>query len=218
MISKKKIVVVDYGVGNHESVVNALRYFNYPLEITENAAGIAKADALIIPGVGAFHEGMNNLKKRNFIAPLTDAALNHKKPVLGICLGMQMMADSSTEGGLCEGLGWIPGKVEKLDEAIFKRVPHVGWNNLCIKKKAPLFVQTDVDNDFYFDHSFYMNTAPLYQAATCIYEHGEITAAVQRNNIFGVQFHPEKSQNTGLRLFRSFLNFVDQYDPAVSYA
>jgi glutamine amidotransferase len=124
---------------------------------------------------------------------------------------MQMMAESSTEGGLHQGLGWIPGRVEELDRNLYKQVPHVGWNNLCIKKKAPLFERTDVDNDFYFDHSFHVNTSPDYQAATCLYEQGEITAAVQHDNIFGVQFHPEKSQNVGMRFFRSFLVFVDQY-------
>lgn len=218
MSKTKKIVIVNYRVGNHESVVNALRYFQYPLEVSSDVNTIKQADALVLPGVGAFHAAMENLNDLQLIDTLEHAVVSLKKPILGICLGMQIMAESSTEGGLCRGLGWIPGVVEELNRKIYKRVPHVGWNNLCIKKKAPLFERTDVDNDFYFDHSFHIVTPPEYQVATCIYEQGKITASVQRRHIFGVQFHPEKSQNTGLRFFRSFLNFVDTYDPAAQNA
>lgn len=213
-----KIVVVDYGVGNHESVINALRFLKCPHEISGEEQVVLQSDALILPGVGAFGEAMKNLERRHLIEPLCEAVLKRSTPILGICLGMQIMADSSTEGGLHEGLHWIPGKVECLDRKIYNHVPHVGWNNLQVKKREPLFDKTENSHSFYFDHSYQFNTSLDYQSATCTYHKGEITAAVQRDHIFGVQFHPEKSQISGLKLFRSFLTFLASRHKTDAYA
>jgi glutamine amidotransferase len=213
MKSAKNILVIDYGVGNHESIVNVLRYFKQPFKVSYDADQIYSASSLILPGVGAFKEAMKNLRQRNLVEIIYDAVKVKRIPILGICLGMQILAESSIEGGFCEGLGLINGTIEELDRTLFDHVPHVGWNNLCIKQRSPYFDFTYEENDFYFDHSYHIITKPTYQAASCLYGRGEITAAVQHDHILGVQFHPEKSQNAGLRFFRNYLNYLDKYRP-----
>ena len=204
----QKIVIVDYGVGNTYSVSNAIEYLGYhKLKISDQEKIIADADILILPGVGAFEACMSNLRQRNLIAILNEQILVKKKPILGICVGMQMLATYSEENGLHQGLNWIEGRVKKLELSKQYAVPHVGWNNINIKAKTPLFDRLEEDCNFYFDHSFYFECDEKYVSAYCDYGI-KVTAAVQRDNIFGVQFHPEKSQTTGLKSFRSFFNAV----------
>ncbi len=213
MISEQQLVkdyvlVVDYGVGNHLSVVNTLRFLGYRFRVSNRREDIEKAPSYILPGVGAFGEAVNNLKKLDLIGPLSEQVLGRKKPVLGICLGMQLFAQDSQEKGFHKGLGWIKGHIRALVPEDGIRVPHVGWNNIDVLKKDPLFTQVKDYPACYFDHSYYFDCREDAVAATCRYGE-EIAAVVQKDNIVGVQFHPEKGQNNGLRLFRGYFNSIN---------
>jgi glutamine amidotransferase len=205
----KKIVIIDYGVGNVFSVYNAIKYLGYSnVKISYDEKDIFSSDALILPGVGAFDEAMKNITIRKLDKILNENVLINKKPLLGVCVGMQILSEGSDENGWHKGLGWIPGKVKKLELSQNLAVPHVGWNNLQITNKSSLFLnQSNSNPHFYFDHSYYFETEDKYVSSYCDYGM-KICASVQNENIYGVQFHPEKSQNNGLKLFRSFLNSV----------
>ncbi len=202
-----KVLVIDYGVGNHLSVINALECLGYAYEVSSKKEDIQNASAYILPGVGAFSEAMANLHARDMVTTLREQVMKHKKPILGICLGMQVLAEDSTENGLHEGLGFIPGHVVHIPADAGIRVPHVGWNELDIRVAGSLFVSVPQKARVYFDHSYYFKTDPQYVAASSMYG-GEVTAAVENGNVFGVQFHPEKSQTHGLRILRSFFNHI----------
>lgn len=210
----QKILIIDYGVGNHRSVANALEVLGYDFELSGDIQAIQRADAYVLPGVGAIGEAMKNLNERRIIEPLTQEVLRNKKPILGICLGMQMMAGSSEEGGHHTCLGWIEGRVVKLTPGNNFRVPHVGWNTVHIHERDGLFAKVVEGSNFYFDHSYHLDCDDRYVIGSCDYG-GKVTAAVRKDNIFGVQFHPEKSQNNGLKMFRSFFNYVEQLQKAV---
>lgn len=205
----RDVLVIDYGVGNHLSILNALDFLGYRYAVSDKAEDIEKAPAYILPGVGAFGEAMHNLEKLNIIDVLKEQVFKKKKPILGICLGMQLLAEDSEEKGKHKGLGLLKGHVIELKPAQKLRVPHVGWNSLKIREKAPLFARTSAEPHFYFDHSYYLKCDPALVSATCAYGE-DITAAVQKDNIFGVQFHPEKGQANGLKLFRGFFNYVKE--------
>ena len=210
-MNKINIVLIDYGVGNTHSVVNALTTLDYKVKISNEPHVIRNADVLILPGVGAFDTVMNNLRSRNLEETLNEEVLEKKKPILGICAGMQMMATRSEENGIHDGLNWIKGNVVKLELPEKFSVPHVGWNDVVIKKKEMLFSRLENKCHFYFDHSYhFVPDNPEHVAASCNYGI-EVTAAVQDRHIMGVQFHPEKSQINGLKLFRSFFNKVIEY-------
>lgn len=199
-----KILIIDYGVGNTQSVLNAIKYLGYnKIQISDKEKLIDDADVLILPGVGAFDEAILNLRNRNLDKILNEQVLVKKKPILGICLGMQMLASYSEENGIHEGLNWIEGTVKLLKLPKDYAVPHVGWNNAIISNKEPLFSRNSDNCNFYFDHSYYFECDEKYISAYCDYGI-KVTAAVQNDNIFGVQFHPEKSQTNGLKLFRGF--------------
>src|SRR3989344_1794721 len=202
----RDVLVIDYGVGNHLSILNALDFLGYTYHVSHKKEDIRAAKAYILPGVGAFNEAMKNIEQLGFRDVLAEEVLQKKKPLLGICLGMQILAESSEENGYHQGLGWIKGNVVKMKSSDVK-VPHVGWNDVTIKKNAPLFSKTPEKTHFYFDHSYHISCDSSIISATCFYG-TEITAAIQQENIFGVQFHPEKSQNNGLRIYRSFFNYV----------
>lgn len=206
---QNKILVIDYKVGNHQSVINALNFLGYDFMVSNKRDDIIQAPFYILPGVGAFAEAMRNLHRMGIIEILQEEVLIKKKPLLGICLGMQVLAEDSQENGFHKGLGWIKGHVVRLKEKKGFRVPHVGWNNIRIKRSEPLFMRTKEDANFYFDHSYHFVTDGAYISATCDYG-SDIVASVQKDNIFGVQFHPEKSQTTGLKLFRSFFNCIEK--------
>ena len=202
-----RIDIIDYGMGNLQSVRNALERLGCEVRITSNPAALGDADALILPGVGAFGEAMNNLRQRNLVEPLRNAVLEKGKPLLGICLGMQLLADSSEERGNYLGLSLIPGQVRGIPVSEGLRLPHIGWNSVSVRKRAPLFGDIPVEGAFYFVHSYRFECAPTYIAGVTGYG-TDITAVVQRERIFGVQFHPERSQRNGLRLLHNFVDFV----------
>lgn len=197
------VLVIDYGVGNHRSVCNALKRLGYTYAVSSDNAAIKSAPIYILPGVGAFKEAMRNLEQCGIIETLREEVVQKGKPLLGICLGMQVLAEDSLEGGLTTGLGFIPGHVVPIP-AKSVRVPHVGWNDCAVRKTDPLFTAIPAGARFYFDHGYHFATDERYVAATVQYG-SDIVAAVQHNNIFGVQFHPEKSQTSGLRLLRAFM-------------
>jgi len=206
---KQNIVIVDYGVGNTQSVSNAIKFLGYTrVKISNEEITIQNADALILPGVGAFEEAINNLKDHNLDKTLNELVLIKKKPILGICVGMQMLASYSYENGVHNGLNWIPGSVIKLETDESLTIPHVGWNDVKFNKAAPLFTLNSNPSNFYFDHSFWYKCDDEANIAATVDYGREITAAVQKDNIYGVQFHPEKSHISGFKFFRSFLNSV----------
>jgi glutamine amidotransferase len=204
------IALIDYGVGNTHSVLNSIRSLGYRrLRVTKSEDEIMAADVLILPGVGAFDACMHNLQEYRLDQTLNEAVMVKCKPILGICVGMQLMALDSEENGLHAGLGWIPGHVVKLKLPAPLTVPHVGWNELALFRQTSLFARTDSTPHFYFDHSYHFQCDESYMAAYCDYGI-RITAAVVRDNVHGVQFHPEKSQTNGLKLFRGFFNAIEQ--------
>lgn len=208
-MSGKKIVILDYDMGNTFSISNALTKLGYESIISSDKETINNADALILPGVGAFKEAMFNLKQKELIETLNHNVLEKKKPILGICLGMQLMANSSEEMGETKGLGWIEGEVKTIDIPNV-RVPHVGWNSIEITKQDPLYKGLSSDIHFYFDHSYHFVCKEEFVSAYTLYDE-LLVASIQKENILATQFHPEKSQTMGLKLLRNFLNFVEEY-------
>ncbi|MES2284298.1 MAG: imidazole glycerol phosphate synthase subunit HisH [Bacteroidota bacterium] len=207
-MTNQKIAIIDYGVGNVHSVINAINYLGYKkIKVSDEESVINDADVLILPGVGAFDESIKNLRDKNLHHILNEVVLVKKKPILGICVGMQMLATYSEENGIHEGLDWIKGRVKKLVLPKEFAIPHVGWNNVNIVKTEPLFERNKENSHFYFDHSYYFDCEANYIAGFCDYGK-KVTAAVQNGNIFGVQFHPEKSQINGLKLFKGFFNSI----------
>lgn len=199
------IAIVAYGMGNIQSVVNAFEHLGHKVSVARAPAEIAAADKILLPGVGAFRAAMDRLEAGGFRAALDEAVMARKKPVLGICLGMQLLAEIGTEGGEARGLGWIPGRVEIIPRGEANlRLPHVGWNEIEIKSDCPLLAGLDGDRAFYFVHSFHLVAAdPADVAGTADYG-GPVTAAVWRGHVFGLQPHPEKSMGPGLKVLDAF--------------
>lgn len=199
------IAVIDYGMGNIASVLNMFkRIGNREVIYTKDALQIERADKILLPGVGAFDNGMNNLKESGLIAILNKRVLVDKIPVLGICLGMQLLTRKSEEGNQ-EGLGWIDAACKKFnfpDNSELK-VPHMGWNYVDIKRQS-LLIDIQEKQKFYFVHSFYVKCYNEQDVlATC--NHGfDFDCMLQKDNIFGAQFHPEKSHKFGMKLFENF--------------
>jgi glutamine amidotransferase len=207
-MKQPRIVIVDYNVGNTHSVWNAINVLGYQkVKISSTEEDIFSADALILPGVGAFEACIKNLRMYHLDSILNEAVLVQKKPILGICVGMQLMATTGEENGIHLGLDWIPGSVKRLKLPQEFAVPHVGWNNLSYKKGCSIFEKVDQEANFYFDHSYSFFCDSEYIISQCNYGK-QITAGVQIGNIFGVQFHPEKSQHNGLKIFRGFFNSI----------
>jgi glutamine amidotransferase len=200
------IGIIDYGLGNLTSVAGAVEKVGFQPVITSEASILEQTEKLILPGVGAFGDGMRNLHDRGLVGPLADMVVRRAKPLLGICLGFQLIAHSSEEFGRHEGLGWIEGHVTRLapaDPAL--RVPHVGWNELIQVRASVLFDDIPDGALFYHVHSFKLEVADQdLVAGRCDYG-GPFVSVVQKRNIYATQFHPEKSQRHGLTLLRNFL-------------
>jgi imidazole glycerol-phosphate synthase subunit HisH len=199
------ITIIDYGMGNIRSVYNALARMGCHASIAQSPDELLHANAFLLPGVGAFGEAMTNLHRLGMVEPVRRAVLAQRKPILGICLGMQLLAESSQERGVSEGLALIPGAVERLPVPDNMRLPHIGWNSVEVFKRLPLFEGFPPGGSFYFVHSYHYVCDKKYVAAVTDYG-GSVVAAVQHENIFGVQFHPERSQTNGLRLIENFVN------------
>jgi glutamine amidotransferase len=200
----KKIAIIDYGLGNLRSVIRGLEKAGANAFITGDAGEIAAADGLVLPGVGAFHEGMDQLGTLQ--ASVIEAA--RQVPLLGICLGMQMLLETSEEHGIHKGLGLIPGTVKRFPKGSGRKVPHMGWNSLTIDKTDnPLFAGFSQDEYVYFVHSYFADTLPEFTLTRTEYI-CPFASSVGCGNVFGVQFHPEKSGATGLRLLNNFIGLV----------
>lgn len=204
----KKVALIDYGMGNLRSVANALRFLGADVSVVDDPRDLARAAAIILPGVGAFGDGMANLHKRGFVTALEQCVLANETPFLGICLGMQLLATTGLEHGRHQGLGWIPGIVERLPGKVgdnVVRVPHIGWNDAHFVPGARLLQGLGQSACYYFVHSYHLVAVdPSIVTATC--EYGvSFAAIIEKRNIYGTQFHPEKSHRAGLALLRNFL-------------
>ena len=194
------IAVIDYGMGNLRSVQKAFEYLGYKAVITQQPSEIQKADKVVLPGVGAFKDAMQTIKQKG-IDKVLYGVVEQKKPLLGICLGMQMFFEKSYEYGEHKGLGILQGEIVKLPEGV--KIPHMGWNSLNIKKKNPLFEGLSQEPYVYFVHSYHLNTEADIVSATTYYGK-EIQVAAQKENVFALQFHPEKSGDVGLNILQNF--------------
>jgi glutamine amidotransferase len=201
------IAVVDYGVGNLRSVAKALERVGACVDVTSEAARVRAADAVVLPGVGAFGRCMENLREAGLEDAVREAAAS-ERPFLGICVGMQILFDESEEFGPVAGLGILPGRVRRFAPGSAElKVPHMGWNRLDVRRRAPHLEGVE-DGDFvYFVHSYYVECDASLTATATDYA-GDFTSSVWRDNVFAVQFHPEKSQEVGLRLLANFARLV----------
>lgn len=203
------INIIDYEMGNLRSVEKAFEKLGFEARVSADPKDINTADKVVLPGVGAFRDCINNLREGGFVEPLL-AHVEAGKPLLGICVGMQMLFDESEEFGCHQGLGLIPGKVVRFPSGMMEgserlKVPHMGWNNISLKKASPIFSGVEDNSFVYFVHSYYCdaeNTDDV--AASCTYGDVEFCASIWRDNIIASQFHPEKSQDIGLQIFKNF--------------
>lgn len=204
---QNKIVIIDYGMGNLRSVQKKLLKVGADVEISSNPAIIARADKLVLPGVGHFSNGMKRLKEYGIIEVLNEQVLSKKKPILGICLGMQLMANQSEEGNV-KGLGWFDADIIKftIKNRLKYKVPHMGWNNANIKKESILYKDISDEAMFYFVHSFHIVCKDVKDILTISEYEYPFASSIHKENIYGTQFHPEKSHDWGEQLFKNFVN------------
>ncbi len=198
------IAILDYEMGNLRSVSKSLEAVGGQCQITRDPAVVATAEKLVVPGVGAFRDCMGALKKFELLEPIRDFIASGR-PYLGICLGMQILMETSEEGGSHEGLGIFPGKVVRFDPALKLKVPHMGWNDIEAKTKNKIFQGLPEKSFVYFVHSYYI--APKKKGLTAATTHYgvEFTSVLAKDNVYAVQFHPEKSQQVGLKLLQNFV-------------
>lgn len=197
------IAIVDYEMGNLRSVQKGFEKVGHEATVTDDPDVIGQAQRVVLPGVGAFQDAIGALHEKGLVQPIL-AAIDTGKPFLGVCLGMQLLFDTSYEDGVHQGLGVIPGKVVRFNLGPPLKVPHMGWNEAAVAEPSTLFREVNGSAYFYFVHSYYVVPEdPSVVAATCDYG-GSFCAAIARGNVFATQFHPEKSQADGLRLLKSF--------------
>ena len=202
------ITIVNYGSGNIQAILNIYKQLNINCYVANSPEGLKAATKLILPGVGDFDKTMDDLNSSGLRAELDRKVKSEKTPVIGICVGMQLLANKSEEGSLA-GLGYIPGEVKKLDETLIEKkphIPHMGWNSIRPIKSHPILRDIDIEYGFYFLHNYYFS--PYYEedCLTKTYYGMEFCSAVHRDNVFGMQFHPEKSHSNGVKLFKNFAN------------
>ena len=204
---KKTLAIVDYGMGNLNSVKKKLDRLKTTASITSNPKDIIKADKIILVGVGHFAKAMKNIKELNLLDTLNEVAIIKKKPVLGICLGMQLMANDSEEGN-SEGLGWLDANVRKMqvDDTLRFKIPHTGWNKITQSKKSHLMKGIPESSEFYFVHSYYLKPNESSNTLNETEYSFKFTSAIEKDNIFGVQYHPEKSHDVGEILLKNFIS------------
>jgi glutamine amidotransferase len=201
----KHVVVIDYGIGNVDSVCRAVSRCGAHGVVTDAPEAIMNADGLILPGVGSFAEGMAQLEKRGLISVLKQKAQEEKAPFLGICLGMHLMASVGTEGGVAQGLDLIHGRVVKFSPDSNKiKIPHIGWNDVKWRRRDPILCDIPDHTDFYFVHSYHFQCDEAYIVGTSSYC-CDFASVIAHGKCYGTQFHPEKSQRMGLRFLKNFI-------------
>jgi glutamine amidotransferase len=198
-----QIAIIDYKMGNIASLKNSLAYLGYFPQIITKAVNLNRYDKLILPGVGAFKDASKHLKEENLDSAIEEF-VKTGKDILGICLGMQLLFQKSQEAKDAQGLGLIEGEIVKFTNNL--KVPHMGWNKLFTHHNSPLFKNLPKEFFLYFVHSYYAQCDKKYMIGSCDYGFS-FAAAVQKDNIFGIQPHPEKSHNTGLQILKNFLSF-----------
>jgi len=202
-----KVAIVDYGMCNLDSVARAVEECGGDPKVTDQARDLAVTNRIILPGVGAFPDAMRNIRQRSLDEILYEQVIGKQIPFLGICLGMQLLATKGCEGGETAGLGWIAGEARRLeptrDDA---RIPHIGWNEVIFTQQSPLFEGISSGKDFYFVHSYHLCCANEQDVLAHTPYCDRFVSAVGRDLIFGVQFHPEKSQRVGFQVLRNFLS------------
>lgn len=201
------ILIIDYGMGNLMSILNMLKKIGAEAAISSERSDIEKAHKLILPGVGAFDKGMKNLHDLGFISLLNDKVISKKTPTLGICLGMQLFTKRSEEGSQ-PGLGWIDAetirfRINKTQTGL--KIPHMGWNAIMIQKQSPLFNDFHQESRFYFVHSFHVQCNCKDDILTITHHGYDFTSSILRENLIGVQFHPEKSLKYGMKFLENFV-------------
>lgn len=202
-----EVGIVNYGMGNIHSVYKQLRACHASVRIIENPEDFDLVDKIVLPGVGHFGKAMDNLRALSLLDPLNEAVLSNHKPILGICLGMQLMCRHSEEGD-SDGLGWFDANIFRLkvdDDTLNYKVPHIGWNSVSFDPAHPLMKNIAPEGLFYFVHSFCAAANTPDTLNTTIYKH-PFSSALGRDHIFGVQYHPEKSHQNGIHLLQNFLN------------
>jgi glutamine amidotransferase len=200
------IAIVDYGSGNISAIANIYKQLKIPYVVTGDPAQLAEADRYILPGVGAFDTVMADLTRRGIVDTLTEQVMTKGKKAIGICVGMQILANSSDEGER-SGLGWIPGCIRRIDAASLDaapKLPHMGWNSIRPHGDVPLFRDVDCERGFYFLHSYYFDAERQGDVIATVHYGADLACAVAHGNVFGLQFHPEKSHTNGAMIFRNF--------------
>ena len=202
-----EIVIVDYGMGNLNSILKVMNRIKAPCVVSSAPNVIRNSQKIILPGVGHFQKAMSNLRELNLIEVLNEAALQQQKPILGICLGMQLMTRHSAEGN-CAGLGWFDAELVKFRafDVLKYKIPHMGWNQISIQKKSALMTDIPDLSEFYFVHSYHLSVADAADILNETEYEERFPSAIEKNNLFGVQYHPEKSHDVGVQLLRNFVN------------
>lgn len=200
------ITIINYGSGNIKAIGNIYDRLNIPYSVANTPDQVKGAEKILLPGVGAFDETISMLDESGFRAVLDHEVLINKVPVLGICVGMQILAKQSEEG-ILPGLGWIDGQVKKIDKELLQekpKLPHLGWNSVEVKRNSPLFNGINEEDGFYFLHSYYFECNNEKDILSTSYYGQTFASAVNKNNVYGVQFHPEKSHQNGIQLLKNF--------------
>ena len=202
------IGLINYGSGNIYAIANIYKMLDIPFKLIDDPKELKSVDKLILPGVGAFDETMNLLLEKGLKEELDELVLVQKKPIIGVCVGMQILSEGSEEGDV-PGFGWVKGRVKKIDKSKLNSkpyLPHLGWNSIALQQQHPLFENIDCDKGFYFLHTYYFETQKEENVLTTS-EYGKtFSSAVINENIMGVQFHPEKSHSNGIQLFKNYAN------------
>ena len=200
------IAIVDYGSGNVAAIADIFKRLKVSHVITRDHDELRSADRYVLPGVGAFDTTMRTLRDSGLVEVLNNEVHRQAKKIMGVCVGMQILGDSSDEGVL-PGLGWIPGNVRRIDATTLHgppKLPHMGWNSIRLIEKSPLFDGVECEKGFYFLHSYYFDAANQANVKATVNYGGNLPCVVAKDNVFGIQFHPEKSHDNGMAVFRNF--------------